>query len=117
MEIGKELAQELITLLKSTKDFVVEQAPDIARQILAWELYTSMVWAAICVLAIVLCVFSMCNSDDEGVIGGGFFVTLVSLICFGIQISDIIKVKVAPKIFLLDYLMGIVKLPFDPNLN
>lgn len=125
MEIGKELATELLKIVKNTKDFVVEQAPDVVRQLVQWKIYEN----TLCILFaggfIAMCVWALLklkakveakdsrydwNDPECGmpaimlIIGG---LTLTVWLCD--SAFELVKVGFAPKIFLLEYLAKLVK--------
>lgn len=124
MEISKELAKELLGTLTSTKDFILDQAPDVVRQLLLWELWSSIFFGSIFLLVLIfsaILIYKMHYvANETGVsyskqesaftfmlVGGASLLTGVVGACF--QSYDIIKVLVAPKIFLIEYLTNLLK--------
>ncbi len=118
-EIGKDLAKELLTMLKSTKEFVIEQAPDVVQQLIAY----STVESSICLfvsLVIVVVGASLIRSglkslkkdkyDDFAMICvvAGSISGVVGLTAITINSMALAKVLVAPKIFLIEYLSRLV---------
>lgn len=114
-EITKQLAQEMLDILKSTKNFVLEQAPDLIRQLCVlkmWELaLTAILGFVILTLTLWATVAAWKKLEDyerpllmlmgfPGVFGAVMF-------CCGIM--NFIKITVAPKIFLIEYLSGLLK--------
>lgn len=112
------------------KSFVLDQAPEVAKEIVAWEFWGSVARAAFCmaIFVIAMCVlfkaiglvrrefgknvFEQC----EGLIMGGILATVVSaVVCFvsgagvGVNGGLAIRAHVAPRLVVLDYVKGVVR--------
>ena len=117
---------ELINLTLQGKDFILEQAPDVITQLLAWKFTMSFVWFGIGVLLLLATIplskcimkaiktFQTCPSHEEGLCtgkivfcGAGCFlfpmVALVDLINF-----TWLQIWIAPKVYLLEYAAQLV---------
>ncbi len=96
MEIGKELAKELLTTLQSTKQFVLDQAPDVLQQVIKYYFWESLAVMIISFLA-VLFIFlvnvwywrkwdTICEKDLEPscivVISASLFIAAPSILLF-----------------------------------
>lgn len=126
MEISKEIAQELFGMLKSTKEFVLEQAPDVAQQIVAYEIayrtFSAIMWIGMLITLIVLttkwrrwAATDDCPSYEKGghqVASGilaGLGVTTCLILMSLAGVVPLLKATFAPKVFLLEYLAGLIK--------
>ncbi len=117
-KIGIELAQEGLSILRGTKAFVIEQAPDFIRQVLAWKLAESVLVLVLSIAGLViaaLCVYHIIRLKSNGTEEGLFltipalFSGIPALCCFFGAITDILKIHYAPKLFLMEYFAGLVK--------
>lgn len=118
-EIGKDFAKELLATLKSTKEFVIEQAPDVVQQLIAYNIAEASLYlalgAAFMVSGFIFYIkgakahSKSANADDfmpqyltAGTLGfvGGCMAVGTSL--------DLAKLILAPKIFLIEYLTRLV---------
>ena len=125
LEKGEELAQFMMDTLKDSKDFVMEQAPDVIQQFIAWKTCQhGMLVVLFVVLSLVLvCVMRWAwryagkemNEVDRplfrflavGCAGGGGSVgfvvgTILNLFWF-------VEVLVAPKVYLLEWAASVLK--------
>ena len=126
-EQAKELVQWLLDVLKQTQGFVMEQAPALAREIIAFgRVYetTQLVVAALALgcglwyLALRLseAVKVLNESDDSGICVPIFIRLMVQgMVCTiggftGVCVSlhDAILVWAAPRLYLLEYLGGLL---------
>lgn len=125
--MNEELQKQLVSILEaatatasSAKDFVLAELPDVAKQLLLWELWQAVVYLTVLgVLPIVALVFlwrwankyrkkeDTSTENKEACAGVTFGVTIViavvSSIALVTNILTIVKVLVAPKLFLLEY--------------
>ena len=125
MEINKELAKELLELIKgakevagTVKDFTIEQAPDVIQQLILFhrinELFFAAVGPIMLVVSYKLIVVSLRRLDNGGDDAWlcGLFSGVIGIIAgpamFFCNISAAIKVWIAPKVFLIEYLSNIV---------
>jgi hypothetical protein len=136
-EVGKQvlpvmadMAQQMLDWLREGKDFMVGQAPDLARQIIAWGFAQALTGAVLetCLLVLCLWIMKRCwpifiegisqKPTDPIVVrvmaAGGVGVVALLIILSGVPIlwEDImttVKVGVAPKVYLIEYLSTLVK--------
>ena len=139
-ELEQKAAQalsEILDLALKTKDFVVEQAPDVVRQLLAWSFVQSLVpyllWLAVSALAFSISAYlwkrrpfpdyhSTLEEDETGSNPRdlewlnraiSLIVAAVALLADLIALSEAewiwLKILVAPKLFLLEYAATLVK--------
>jgi len=110
-----QLTEFLLSTLKDTKQFVVGQAPDVVRQILAYATWDAKfgIYCGIMLLILSLINFILSATDDSsfgeravicGVLSIIFFIIgVVSIPC---NYSTLKKIEIAPKVFIMDQLRG-----------
>ncbi len=124
-EYIENIGKFLVDRLEKTEKFVIEQAPEVIQQLVAWEVMelTKTLWQNLFGLIIAITSFILClwaclshlhsesNSGGEGIMilsGVGAFVALVfaGIIPFVIVDTyiDIYKIKTYPKAFLFKLL-------------
>ena len=131
-KLEERLDKYLDFLEKSLVDgteFVKEQAPDVVEQYLAWEFWSSLGYAGItlCVMVLMVYIIKVCNDDYNeekkkpspseealNLNGGLCAVTLALLVflvfpIFIVNVKNAIKVKIAPKIVVLEELHKLSK--------
>ena len=112
----KEQLADLLAFVKAgaekTTEFAVEQAPLVAREIVAWEFWSALGGVALCVAAIVVLVrIAKAPSDyrDEFVHvylwAGVIIFSVVGLVAA----SAVIKSTVAPRLVIIDYIGRLAK--------
>lgn len=101
-------------------EFAQEQSPMVVQEFLVWKFAQSVIWVIVGVIAIGAlgflikkCVSKLKNSkSDEGEIGEIYFlpiaisVVVIVVICFiniVPNIEQIVKVKVAPRVFMIEW--------------
>ncbi len=110
--------------IRATTDFAVDQAPDVAQQIIAWAIYSNLIASILCTLGAFACFYLMRKAiikltraklsfDAEGgfqilagVSGfaGGLCLTFSICSLFGF-----LKPLIAPKLFLIEYVAALLK--------
>ena len=119
-EVTSETLQIINGWLKATGELVKEQAPEVVRQILSYELYSSILWMAIPFVIIVACVFiwvkvSVTIEKDQSSFSSDaalnmFFyilitvIIIISVFIFASNTMDLLKVITAPKLVILEYI-------------
>ena len=128
--MNEQLSNALAEVLKSSKDGVVsialyaqQQAPELAKQIVAWGLAVSIFWS-IAIPAIIFAIWKVCerirrqiklsgNYDGSeflipySIIGG--VITAILIIVWFCELQQIIQCVVAPKLYLIDYIKEFIK--------
>lgn len=107
-----EMVREVSKTTNDGKSFIVEQAPDYFRQVLAWQALACKTWAWItgiaALLLILLAVFAFC--DDEETFGFWACCFVIALLfSTGGNIIEIYKIKTAPKVYLVEYAKYLAK--------
>lgn len=118
-KLGQEAVGEIIEWTKGAKDFVSEQAPELVREVLAWGFWSHAIWAIACglgvtlfVLVAIICARAFSKTDNDDYVGGalvgmiGALIIGVFLVC---NVIDMFYVVIAPRVYLLEYLKGLVK--------
>jgi len=119
-------AKELLTVylektlywLESAGTFVADQIPIFVQEVLAWAFWESIFFATICLLVVIVDIIGAIQLGKKilwkeevtyRMDGFNFFLSVLSFLpvlfiigVFG-RIADIIKVLVAPRLFLLEY--------------
>jgi len=106
--LTKDMLTEVLEMVKSTKNFTVEQAPDYIKQLLAYQLISNCASIVICALFIIASIIIPFYFNDFAVnlfCGVAIFVFFVGSI---LNINNIIKIKVAPKVFIVDYISNLL---------
>lgn len=117
-----QLIKEVLEIVRSSKDFVLAQAPELAREVVYYARVENAVEVLLGVVGIVIIFFGYRKVrakvdsgewDDELAYPLSFIVALfggigsIVAICDGI--SDGTKAFLAPKLYLLEYLSHLVK--------
>jgi len=119
-ELGQKAVTEIIEWTKGAKDFVSEQAPELVREVLAWGFWSHCILVIIFGLLLLASIVGACKLikgakkayDADGWIVGFIFTTLFSI---GLTVGVIINlygcfyITIAPRVYLLKYLGGLVK--------
>jgi len=117
--MNQELVQKIIEYLEKSECFILSQAPDFIQQLMNYESLSCIIGMSVCgiiiSLAVFISVFSICNprKDEHGfrTLGSTYlcFMPLIASCMFILPIynyaSMLIKINVAPKVFLLEYMM------------
>lgn len=116
-----ELLKELLVTIKDGKEFLTNQLPDVAVQILRFNF-----WHAVFIMFLGICFFVATFAllkysrknwkvwmDDVDALApicsvgiGGF--ALVGFLFFLLSLIDILKITLAPKLYLIEYLKGMM---------
>jgi hypothetical protein len=119
MDKLNEALSVLVDLLKSTKDFVGDQAPKVAQEIVAMTYMEAIVDSIFLVVLIGVCVFfirkinAYCRRENEfepyfaSVILS--IVSLFTLCGLACKVETMVKCKYAPRVVILDYVSSKVK--------
>jgi len=119
--LTEQFIKDTLDSLRSAKNFVLDQAPDVLKQIIQWNIAEAMVWLFFGVAFLVFSIWcfrifrreAAKDSPDDGVQGGSIVMGIISLaVGTGFFISnllDILKCYVAPKVFLIEYFANLMK--------
>ena len=128
-ELLKEKATEsLIDIIDSVtevKDFAIEQAPDVVRQLLTWEFTFSLInflAGVLCLtVSIVVLVVTFKNGSKKGWTDSGDFIRaslalglvlsvlfFITGICVAASCLTWLQIAIAPKLFLIEYAADLI---------
>ncbi len=114
-ETLNQALKEILDAIIVTKDFVIEQAPDVVQQLLAWRFTISLVGFVVLLLIFVviwvISFFIRKNVDDGDeifVIAIAGFASAIPLVLLPL-VCDWLKILIAPKLFIIEYIMGMIK--------
>lgn len=121
MDIDKELAQKFLDMVNGTQSFVIDQAPDVLQQIIAWELWSSVTylitavvvalsgWAFFCKLHKWMQVEGEGRFDNWwGLYTMTVVAPVVAIPMFFTNLQSLIKVIAAPKVYLIEFLSRLI---------
>ena len=104
-----EIINKLIEYIEGTKDFILDQAPCIVQEILAYDTKSTVLWLCFaCILAacgIGVClygIFSKKSTYDKPLAMFAYFVTPMVFVAIFACCDNLIKIKVAPKYYVLE---------------
>lgn len=114
-----ENSSDLLDFLKESGKFAKEQAPILLQEILTFEILDSVGWIAIAFAApmvLLWCARKVNNSDGDfiprdfsGVLGlFACIAAALGVVIVVFQVYDILKVIFAPRLFLLNYVAGML---------
>ena|ERR1051326_9199885 len=131
-DAGSEIYTASKTAIASAVDFTVEQTPLVVKEFLHWKMAEAIIW---CVIGIAI--FSVLywfnkriqkardaetkpNSDEHGICTGfmwGFKIIGILVLFFMLSghVMTIIKIAVAPRVYLIEYVVDAVKDARSPN--
>jgi len=131
-EVVNKLMIEMIETAGAVKSFVVTEAPEVVQQLLAWTVWENVIWLGIAIILLCLAIwnglkifkfnkkYSGLTYDERQEGEGSFFMWFVSSIVLSLitlittahmpsYILEIVKISVAPKVWLLEYASSLVK--------
>jgi len=111
----KEIAQEIIKILKNTGGFVAEQAPDVVNQYLTFQIKMTSIYLGISgfictvilvffLIWIVLSIKDKWYDDISTFTIAGTFINLIPFFWFLCELRSYIMIRTAPKVFVLEWL-------------
>ena len=127
--MNEQLQAELLNLIQSVKEgaitagqFLQSEVPDVVQQLLLWHgVHNFMIFVLWSIFSIITAyawyrvvkhgLSDNCGEEIIGMGGLALFPTIVSLIVFVDNIIDLtwLKIWIAPKVWLLEYVTGMVK--------
>lgn len=105
----KELVENALRILKSTEAFVLEQAPDVVRELYQWKLIEAgfgMFIGIILIIASIVC-FKLTRKSEEGSFGAFILIVVTPLalvsgvITTSTFLMNALHIIIAPKLFLI----------------
>ena len=120
MDITKELAMELLDTIKNTKEFVIEQSPDLIQQVYRYGVFENVALLIFGIISLVVfCSIIVnhekigkwsCDNDSVGFIVAGTMLALIAGVILTLGgIFTLAKLILAPKLYLIEYLSNLIK--------
>jgi phosphotransferase system glucose/maltose/N-acetylglucosamine-specific IIC component len=123
-DAGSEIYGASKTGIVKAVEFAQEQSPMVVQEFLMWKFAQSVIWVIVGVIAlgVLSYLFKKCvdwfpESEGVSIIPGSFFVLMIVLVCCMIVVPNIeqmVKVKVAPRVFMIEWVSSQVT---GKNLN
>lgn len=134
--MSKSVVGELMPLVEKAREGGIaliealeKECPLVVKELLAWEFWSSLILCVICLSFIIVSLCAATNKDfikriraaenmPDGDMGPGEVVVgwmgpIASLtifgICFIVDLFDVIKVMIAPRVWLLEYINDMVR--------
>lgn len=122
--MNEQFQEYLMGILEKTGEFLGSEIPEVAQQILSFSAYSMLIKiiALSCVAGVYGYAFYLWNKfthtwndKDDGVVGRAWakiFTLILSFIYifkFFNYITVLVKIYIAPKVFLLEYASGLVR--------
>jgi uncharacterized Tic20 family protein len=107
---------EMIELLRTAKDFTLEQAPQVAREFLHYHAILSLVWILVGFIGILFS-FKFKNKTDEYVKKDPtnfpfyLFVAIPFLLSSALtllNVMNLVEIELAPRTYLIEYVSSLV---------
>lgn len=112
----EEIVKELMKWMMESKEFVIGQAPDYIQQLLTYKTTVCYLLIGMFVFFILLGITLILLSLKYIKVNGmevcfviGVFMLLVSFVLVVSPINNIIKIKKAPKVFVMEHLTELIK--------
>jgi uncharacterized membrane protein YraQ (UPF0718 family) len=123
-DAGSEIYGASKTGIVKAVEFAQEQSPMVVQEFLMWKFAQSVIWVIVGVIALGVlsylfkkCVDWLPESEGESIIPGFFCVLMIVLVCCMTVVPNIeqmVKVKVAPRVFMIEWVSSQVT---GKNLN
>ena len=123
-DAGSEIYGASKTGIVKAVEFAQEQSPMVVQEFLMWKFAQSVIWVIVGVIAlgVLSYLFKKCvdwfpESEGVSIIPGSFFVLMIVLVCCKTVVPNIeqmVKVKVAPRVFMIEWVSSQVT---GKNLN
>lgn len=106
-------------------DFAQEQAPLVVQEFLQWKFAQATIWTVVSVIGLVVLGYFTKKCFDwiedsggasvMGVIFGGFFFALLVFAALIPNVEQMVKVKIAPRVYLIEWVSDQVNPPEHHN--
>jgi uncharacterized membrane protein YraQ (UPF0718 family) len=123
-DAGSEIYGASKTGIVKAVEFAQEQSPMVVQEFLMWKFAQSVIWVIVGVIAlgVLSYLFKKCvdwfpESEGVSIIPGSFCVLMIVLVCCMTVVPNIeqmVKVKVAPRVFMIEWVSSQVT---GKNLN
>jgi hypothetical protein len=112
-----EYLKKLLQAAESGASFAAEQIPLVVQEKLAFDFWSSVMWATVSAISMVLVWYGyyklnvMAEWDEETTAPttvAAAFCTLPLLVVIFVNLSAIIKIQVAPRLYIVEWLKGML---------
>lgn len=115
-ELLKPYVEKALKAMEAGGEFIIDQAPELIQQFYAWHIASNIVWVTLSLtiagVSFYIIRTAYKNDDDwdveytaaAWVFGSAFFV--IGTVMSVINILNLIKVLVAPKLYLIEHFIG-----------
>lgn len=110
-DLGMETVKKLIEQLGAAKGFVMEQAPDVLKQMVYYGIVSNGFYCFLASLVFSICLYyGIKTAKKENPACLGFFLTsAVAVFVFAVNIDNLLKASFAPKLYLIQELSKLIK--------
>lgn len=109
-EIVNKFMEKMLSYVNNLEQFASGEVPRYIQELLTYEMYKSIAWILVLLLPLMLAavIIKIAIKEKEGIGGLSFLTTLFLIVSFfvGVNTKNIIKIKVAPRLYIVDYLRG-----------
>jgi hypothetical protein len=112
MDTLKPLIDQLMKLIQNGTDLVNGQLPELAKQILAYNAWNCNFWMHVAIFAVIFCVVVAIFCAIQDCAGAAVVMLVVAIIFavdYGFNYTELKKIELAPKIYLITELTSLVK--------
>lgn len=102
--MDEKVVSSLVDIIKSSKDFVLSQVPEVAKQIILMGRISDVIAVTVFIASLALVAFFQ---DEFWQMVFGFGAAISGIISI-FALYDFIETFVAPKLYLLDYLARLI---------
>lgn len=116
--MNEKFQEYLMGILEKTGEFLGNEIPEVAEQILTFGLVVGIVWIVFGLIFSVIGIYYLVRyfsikgtaSDAQDVmLVPGFIGPILGMAFILVNISDVFKIWLAPKLYLLEYAASLVK--------
>ena len=107
-ELTEDVLRGILNIVKDTKDFTLEHAPDYVKQLLSYRYITAYVNLILAVLLIVLPIICAIMIDHIAALVCGFGLPIPGIALAVTCVDEIIKIRVAPKVYIIDHIADLL---------
>lgn len=112
-EVGGEIYTASKDAIAKGVDFAQQQIPDVIHQLLMWELTQAIVWLIVSVVLFVIAYKSLTDKwlewSDGATVISATVAGIVGVVVFLHNLLLMLKILIAPKLFLIQYATDLVK--------
>lgn len=109
-EMTDNLINEMILIVRDSKEFVLDYAPQVVVEIYKWNVLLCSIGIGFGILALIIAIsaFFLVSKYKNGEGAAPLFIGIISLIAsiffLSINITNLLQINMAPKLFLIEYL-------------